>query len=381
MREVVGRACAPLPTLPGLMRYFDSACAHSPETAVSRLVAVVVEVARPAARRRPCGRAAREWPRTSARPPLGEFTVMRTISDPACASSFTCIGGGDRVGRIRVGHRLHDAPEPSPPTVHHAFEPQTHREPGASRRRDAGLAGDRHAVDGLEGHGSRQSLDGEAARCSRTVTRLQVERLAAGPSTASRLDGVADGRRENGRASRWAGVRPRPRPRVLRCTHHLDRWHPCTSTHVSTLALKDSAMRSERRLVQRLGRLRAAGSMATGGWASLHQRACATVAPEAGFGGCRRRGRLTRRGTRHRERRRAQEQLLAGGQGRGWRVVYQHQRAERDQGHEPTVPRTSRDAMPARAQRLARSRVVACRGDPVHDRARGRRELRVQDRR
>ena len=37
----------------------------------------------------------------------GRFTVMRTSSDPACASSMHCRAVRLDVGRVGVGHRLH----------------------------------------------------------------------------------------------------------------------------------------------------------------------------------------------------------------------------------------------------------------------------------
>ena len=96
---------APLPTLPGLMRYLASARAQSGYCA-EQLVAVEVEIAdqRHAAAHRVEPRADARPP---ARPPPACSTVMRTSSEPARDSSNTWRAVAARVGGIGVGHRLH----------------------------------------------------------------------------------------------------------------------------------------------------------------------------------------------------------------------------------------------------------------------------------
>ncbi len=101
-----GSRLLPRPTLPGLMRYLSSASAQA-GCAAQQLVAVEVEVADQWARRSPRSAAGRGYAGTAAAA-SSVFTVTRTSSEPASASSRTWRRRRLDVRRVGVGHRLDD---------------------------------------------------------------------------------------------------------------------------------------------------------------------------------------------------------------------------------------------------------------------------------
>ena len=150
-------------------------------------------------------------------------------------------GGGDRVGRVRVGHRLHDhwsfSADQAPPGGPSAPRP-------GARRAAASAGPPRARSQWARRAGSRALLDGEA-RDVRACHGLQVERLA--PDLHGRLRRVAN---DDGKAAAFqTGWIASPAPAV--CDTTILPLASVTSTHDDPL--KDSS-EERTRLVQRLGR-------------------------------------------------------------------------------------------------------------------------------
>ena len=97
---------APLPTLPGLIRYLSSACGAVGELR-QQDVPVVVEVADQRRRRTPAS-SIRLLISGHGRAASGTLTVTRTISEPACGELDALRGRRGDVGRVGVRHRLDD---------------------------------------------------------------------------------------------------------------------------------------------------------------------------------------------------------------------------------------------------------------------------------